>query len=596
MANILKGKVEPKKLVTDPVMINMARRMGLSVAKGDITFECDYDVSHRMFSNRDYHPFAKLYGVNKGDHQGAALQVISGLPMTRQTDGAKCLAKLKKIADKYKADVNMFDLTIDRGVIHAVPLNDQPGGKVTTGDYVEWNPVLKLDGNIVNPVSGPVLLSVDPVNLDYKHNTLQWNYGICFRRIRIIEGRIIEWWVFFSNPGGEVRIEHNHKGKASFRIGGPGIDVIDGDIEVVAKRTFDAVRYPFGIRASAPFYPTDGSYEDGYVQQYYAQGSGDTWSALRDAATGTNALASSTEMTFVRLESDNSSPDYVGFVRSSFAFLTSSLPDGCTKISGSLSLFSRLTGLNEWTGVDPKINLYSSDPANLNNIVVGDYDAFGTTKFSSADKDETHFSGDEVEVSFPLNQAGLDNISLTAASVFGARVTQDASDSEPTWESSRDFKCSCYCCESGGALKPKLIVEYISSTWCKEGVRVLADAVVKTAATPEDLEIFLFSDNEIVTFATVNADLTEITTNGGEKQTLTKANWDAATNADPVVSRYNGATGVSWNITGALTIYGYAIRGVTSLKIYGGENWGMHTVANGYTVEIKPFELKFDIV
>jgi len=136
----------------------------------------------------------------------------------------------------------------------------------------------------------------------------------------------------------------------------------------------------------------------------------------------------------------------------------------------------------------------------------------------------------------------------------------------------------------------------MAATWCKEGLRVLADAVVKTAATPENLEIFLFSDNETIDADTVDADLDEITTNGGAKKTLTKATWDAATDADPVVSRYNGATGVVWNITGSLTIYGWAIRGVTSTKIYCAENWGINTVENGNTVTIQPCDLKFDIV
>lgn len=136
----------------------------------------------------------------------------------------------------------------------------------------------------------------------------------------------------------------------------------------------------------------------------------------------------------------------------------------------------------------------------------------------------------------------------------------------------------------------------MAATWCKEGLRELADAAVKDAATPESLEIFLFSNDFSITASTVNADLTEITTNGGEKKDLTKATWDAATDADPVVSRYNGATGMVWNITGALTIYGWAIRGKTSIKIYCAENWGLNTVANGNTVTIQPLDLKFDIV
>lgn len=136
----------------------------------------------------------------------------------------------------------------------------------------------------------------------------------------------------------------------------------------------------------------------------------------------------------------------------------------------------------------------------------------------------------------------------------------------------------------------------MAATWCKEGLRELADASLKDNTTPEDKEIFLFSDDETITANTVNADVTEITTNGGEKQTLTKASWDSATDADPVVSRYNGTTGVSWSITGDLNIYGWAIRGKTSMKIYCAENWGLKSVHNGDTVTIQPLDLKFDIV
>jgi len=136
----------------------------------------------------------------------------------------------------------------------------------------------------------------------------------------------------------------------------------------------------------------------------------------------------------------------------------------------------------------------------------------------------------------------------------------------------------------------------MAAIWCKEGLRELADAALKDAATPEDKEIFLFSDNEVIDADTVNADLTEIVSNGGEKADLVKGTWDAATDADPVVSRYNGATGMVWNITGSLSIYGWAIRGKVSNKIYCAENWGINTVADSNTVTIQPLDLKFDIV
>ena len=121
------------------------------------------------------------------------------------------------------------------------------------------------------------------------------------------------------------------------------------------------------------------------------------------------------------------------------------------------------------------------------------------------------------------------------------------------------------------------------------------DAVFLDNATPEAKEIFLFSDDETITSATVNADLTEITTNGGGKQTLTKASWAAATSADPVVSQYNGSTGVVWTITGSLTAYGWAIRGVTSGKLYAAENFGSKSLVNGDSLTAAPIQIKADI-
>lgn len=130
---------------------------------------------------------------------------------------------------------------------------------------------------------------------------------------------------------------------------------------------------------------------------------------------------------------------------------------------------------------------------------------------------------------------------------------------------------------------------------CIEGLQQVLEAVYKNAAEPEGKEILLFSNDVTITDATTNTDLTEITTNGGEKQALTKANWGAASAADPTVIRYNGTDGVSWSITGDLTIYGWAIRGVTSGDIYAAENCGVKTVQNGNTVKCAPIDVKLDI-
>jgi len=455
--NILYGQVESSKLVTDSVIKNMAARLKLDVNKGDITFEADYDIPHDMFSNPDYHPFSKLYAINKGDQQGAAIQVMSGLPMVRQTDGAKCSAKLQKIAGKYRAAENMFDLIIDQGVIHAVPLNDQPGGIVTTGDYVEWNPVLKLDGNTVNSVSGPVLLSIDPVNTNYSNNTLEWDYGICLRRIRIIEGRILERWTFFSNPGGEIRIEHNHRGKASFRIGGPGIDILDGDIEVITKQTFDEAEYPFEISASSTFYPTDGSYEDGQAFENTAA----IWPTIRgDVGDAASDDSASNYVFFI--QSYQTVDKWVSLYRSFLIINTASIPDGDTVSAAELSLYGDGgTAKTDECGIASRLVVVASNPANDDSIVAGDYDSRETTAFSGT---VTYASWNDAGYNaFTFNAAGRAAINKIGATKLA--VVDDVYDrggSTPTHPGTNGLRSWVrgFWVEQGVGFKPKLAVTH----------------------------------------------------------------------------------------------------------------------------------------
>ena len=126
-------------------------------------------------------------------------------------------------------------------------------------------------------------------------------------------------------------------------------------------------------------------------------------------------------------------------------------------------------------------------------------------------------------------------------------------------------------------------------------MRIALDSLLLLEAEPEDLEIFLFSDDITIDGDTKEGDLTEITTNGGEKKTLVKASFAAATDADPTVCRYNDPDGVVWDITGALTVYGWAVRWVTSQKLLYAKNQGINTVADGNTVSVNPCDLKFPV-
>lgn len=134
------------------------------------------------------------------------------------------------------------------------------------------------------------------------------------------------------------------------------------------------------------------------------------------------------------------------------------------------------------------------------------------------------------------------------------------------------------------------------SAWANEGVKDLLEQVFLDGATPEDKEVLLFS-NDFTPVATMDdSSFTEITTNGGEKVTLTRANWANQSATDPVSIRYNGATGVVFNITGALTVFGCAIRGVVSTNIYFAQNFGSKTFGNGDTFTLQPLDAIMDII
>ena len=131
--------------------------------------------------------------------------------------------------------------------------------------------------------------------------------------------------------------------------------------------------------------------------------------------------------------------------------------------------------------------------------------------------------------------------------------------------------------------------------WCIEGlVEGVTDWFI-SEAEPEDVAVHLFSDDQTIAATTVYADITLITTSGGEKITLVKGTYTAPTGADPSVLVYNSGIGLVWTFTGSLTIYGWALIGETTSKIYAAENFGVNTVSNGNTLTLQPWSLNFDI-
>ncbi|GAJ14683.1 unnamed protein product, partial [marine sediment metagenome] len=184
---------------------------------------------------------------------------------------------------KYQSKANLFSAVVEGKQVKLICLSDQPTG-VKKDEQVTWRPQLFLDGSEIVNGEQPTLLPTDPINENYKENTLEWAYGsVCKRRIRIIEGRFRERWIFESNPHSSVRIKHNFIGSLKLRLGraidaeGNSLQVsVIGDEEIVEASEFDEAIYPVEIGASATFYP-DAQSVDGQVG---GNATGQSWASL----------------------------------------------------------------------------------------------------------------------------------------------------------------------------------------------------------------------------------------------------------------------------------------------------------------------------
>jgi len=217
---MIKKVTEPSRIVTDVQVLKELARQGID--KNFVEFCEDYSPAH---------PAVKFYrdlGSNK------RFTVISGYP--RVTKGGKrIIPKWRKIRQRYISEDNIFKAGVTGKAVALV--KDKKSA--------EWSPQVFLDGAEVECNPKAALLRNDPVNGRYHYNVLQWDYGICKRRLRIIEGGLIERFIFESDPGGDVSIKSNWEGdiKAAKNWGrdasGNSLKVeTSGDKEIIPAEEF----------------------------------------------------------------------------------------------------------------------------------------------------------------------------------------------------------------------------------------------------------------------------------------------------------------------------------------------------------------------
>ena len=161
--------------VTDPAVVGYLNDNNID--KDDVTFKFDYN---------EHFPNSKVY-ENKITRE--RMSVFSNLPMIRE-DGEKVVSRwIPKPKDIFLSSTNLFIITIKKTRIIIDPLRS---GK----EFTSWDPELFIGNEKIECLKEAKLLRIDPDNKNYKNNVVEWDYGVCKRRLRIREGRIREKWIF----------------------------------------------------------------------------------------------------------------------------------------------------------------------------------------------------------------------------------------------------------------------------------------------------------------------------------------------------------------------------------------------------------------
>lgn len=195
---------------------------------------------------------------------------------------------------------------------------------------------------------------------------------------------------------------------------------------------------------------------DGVVRHAYATGSGVTWATLR-ADAGTTSTDNATTWRCHSQGSDNVTDKWKYIDRGICLFDTSSIPDGDTKDSATLSLYG--SSKDDGLVITPNLNIFTSVPASNTALAAGDYDSLGTVAQSDTSITYASFSTTAYN-DFAFNATGLGNISLTAVSKFGTRnKNYDSDNVAPTWASLNESFVTCIGAETAGtSTDPKLAV------------------------------------------------------------------------------------------------------------------------------------------
>lgn len=405
-------------------------------------------------------PKSKRYQITAGKLKGAHITCMSGGRRFRGDDNTRIEVGWNYENGLWVPKNNSFRGAVDGNSIHLFT-NEPPLG-MTTGDYIAWDPKLYLNGKEVPSVGSWEQLAIDPDNVNYQGNVLRLQYGICFREVRIIQGLMLERWVFSENPNGDVMIKHNKSGRIPMRLGGGRVVVRYGDEEWISREVFDEAEssdnpgdgYPMQVFGETTFYTTEDE-EDG--ESLWDTSSGNWWATARVSAHFVN---NTMYMWPMRYSCWSVSGKWLEIFHQFISFDTSSIaPEEV--IAADLTVY----GSDQWGGVDKydaispdiALNATAGTPNSYADIVTGDAGNHGDVPMLDSDITYAQWSPTGAE-NKDLNAAGMEWIDTGGITCFCLLDNPRDIQNNEQWQSN----ATCYCVmsvrERGDAYRPTLIV------------------------------------------------------------------------------------------------------------------------------------------
>lgn len=376
---------------------------------------------------------------------------------------------------QWESDANLFDAIVK-------------DSKVTVwkdGQKMSWEPTVLVGTKDHKAlIKEPTLLSQDPINENYLGNTLEWDYGVCKRHLRVIEGVLLEYFIFETNPGVDVQIKSNlykdpnfiwDKDPFAYDAEGLPIEVSTDKIVLATEFNRTDISYPITIDPTSTYTVTS---SDGWmVNESWADcwraTSTESWNDAHDFVTADGVYPSGNDLE-VHVATNGLSGYRTHMFRPYLYFDTSGLPDGCEVDSAILKLYGTQAPEVEhgsWhLQIQSGMPTYPHDPLVGSDFYYNYYSGDGGT-LASGDMGTGYKD-------ITLSATGKSWIDVDGTTKFCLREEEhDINDVKPSYGSSTEVNdWEVYSYEKGSGYWPQLEVTYSAAS---------APTVTTQAATDE---------------------------------------------------------------------------------------------------------------